>query len=307
MNDALTKFKETLLGTGLFRKVSGEGQYVCKVCPYCGDVKNHLYVLIKFDDTPVLYKCFKCNSSGVLDKKFMEYFDIQCDIPNVRRRRKIELNTHLSSKVSEFVNNRMDLMYVYDYINERVGITPTFDDLKAFQVVGNPYEYAREYLGGDCTGFKNRVWFRCTNGTLVGRSLRDDVHLRWKKYCNMSTSRGLYTIKKPFDLTKTVNVCICEGVMDAIGLYYYNIQMEEIDNPVFIACLGSDYMSAVKYILNLGIFGDSVCIRIYKDADVESVKIDHRLCAFFKSVNVYMNSISKDYGVPSEMIEIVRV
>ena len=62
MDNNLLKYKEELLNTGLFRRVS-EGQYVCKTCPFCGDTKSHMYVLIKLnDDTPVLYNCFKCNS-----------------------------------------------------------------------------------------------------------------------------------------------------------------------------------------------------------------------------------------------------
>ena len=76
MDNNLLKYKEELLNTGLFRRVS-EGQYVCKTCPFCGDTKGHMYVLIKLnDDTPVLYNCFKCNSHGVMNKKFLSYFNL---------------------------------------------------------------------------------------------------------------------------------------------------------------------------------------------------------------------------------------
>ena len=88
MDVKLAEFKRKLLETGLFEKVSREGQYRCKVCPYCGDAKSHLYVLIRQnDDIPVLCNCFKCNHKGLIDEKFLDYFGIDdMDIPLRRSR-----------------------------------------------------------------------------------------------------------------------------------------------------------------------------------------------------------------------------
>jgi hypothetical protein len=58
--------------------------------------------------------------------------------------------------------------------------------------------------------------------------------------------------------------------------------------------------------LDRGIFGDSVCIHIYKDADVKDVRIDKSKCMWFKSVDVYMNTIGKDFGVSADEIEIEK-
>ena len=43
-NQADLEYKQKLLDTGLFKRVS-EGQYTCQVCPFCGDRKSHMYVM----------------------------------------------------------------------------------------------------------------------------------------------------------------------------------------------------------------------------------------------------------------------
>ena len=94
MDVKLAEFKRKLLDTGLFRKVSGDGQYVCKTCPFCGDVKSHMYVKIKQDeDMPVLYNCFKCNARGIVNEQFISYFGIDdIEIPKIKGRRRIQPN-----------------------------------------------------------------------------------------------------------------------------------------------------------------------------------------------------------------------
>ena len=113
---------------------------------------------------------------------------------------------------------------------------------------------------------------------------------------------GVYVIKRPIDPYQTINVCVCEGVMDAIGLYYHS----DVNNTLIIACMGRGYLNGIKYAIDAGIFGDSVNVRIYKDSDVENVKIPmiHRM--LFKSITIYQNTIGKDFGVPANQIEIER-
>lgn len=306
MNQRLLEFKQYLLGTGLFKRVTGNNGWCrCKVCPYCGDTKWHLYVRIDLnDDSPVGYNCFKSNCKGIIDKRFLEFYGLEWDesIPRGKRSRKVcdpneALNVDVLGDTStEWIGK------CREYIRHRVGVIPSDDELRMFGVVGNVSEYSREYLGEEIKKPERRCWFRCTNGALIGREFRDDG--AWMRFSgSVSIPRGLYTIKKPFDIIEPVNVCISEGVMDSIGLYYYGY----FDNPVFISCLGKDYMSGVHYMLNTGIFGDSVHLRIFKDADVKNVKIDKSICQFFKSVDVYMNTIGKDFGVHGTQIEIEKI
>ena len=179
-------------------------------------------------------------------------------------------------------------------------------DLKAFQVIGNPVAYVVSYLGGDTKRLNDRIWFRLSNGCITGRRVDDCDEYRWVKR-NISgndpdKSKGLYIIKTGVDTGTTINVCICEGVMDAIGLYYH----ANISNGVYIACMGRDYMLGIKYMIDKGIFGDSVNVRIYKDSDVDYVRIAKKYFGLFKSISIYHNTLAKDYGVHGDMIEIEK-
>ena len=303
------EFKRKLLETGLFTKRSGVGQYVSKVCPFCGDAKNHMYVLIKQDDdnTPVLYNCFKCNAHGIMNADFLNYFGIDnIEIPRIKGKRRIQPNG-VNNAVPDLLDFEKDTEMIgmsRDYIHFRVGVFPSDNELKMFQIVGNPCGYIDAYLGGDMNGIKNRIWFRLSNGNIIGRSIDPDNSFRWKKrnYVGNDRGGGIYLIKNQFDPYQTITICVCEGVMDAIGLYYHS----DVTNGVFIACMGRDYSLGLKYAIDMGIFGASVAIRIYKDSDVKDVWIPYKYSMMFKSVSVYHNAIGKDYGVWPDKMEIEK-
>ena len=313
----LNEFKKKLLDTGLFRKVSGDGQYRCKTCPFCGDMKGHMYVKILFDDdTPVMYNCFKCNAHGFMNEKFLSYFgfeDIQ--IPRSKGYKRIQPN-HVSTSTEALFDDVTDAYTIQEamaYICSRVGVHPTMEDLHAFQVIGNPEGYVRSYLGTDISRIPGRVWFRLTNGNIAGRSIKGSG---WLKYNSnrVSDSANMYMIKQMIDTYQPINVCICEGVMDAIGLYMYDHASfgedhnKNMNNAVYIACLGRNYIGALKHILGLGIFGDSVHVRFYLDSDIsETPKIPKFYQMLFKSVGFYRNTLAKDYGYPASMIAIEKI
>lgn len=307
----MAEFKRKLLDTGLFRKVSGKGQYRCQTCPYCGDMKNHMYVKIDQDsDEPVVYKCFKCAAAGILNQEWLDYFDITgIQLPKIKGLRRIQ-SSGVSTIIPELIDFDKDaeaIQIASAYIQKRVGVMPSKNDLKAFQVVGNVTNYVTAYLGGDMRGLKDRVWFRMANGNIAGRAIDDKNEFRWRKRNRTTGSdvvncSGAYIIKNQVDQYEPINICICEGVFDAIGLYYHS----GVRNAVFIACMGMDYQAGMKYALNMGIFGDSVNIRIFKDSNIDVVRLNPRWRNMFKNITVYHNSIGKDYGVPADQIEIER-
>jgi len=313
MSDTITEFKEALLSTGLFKRIpSDASQFRCKTCPFCGDVKWHMYVKIKLsDDTPVLYHCFKCNESGVINKEFLDYFDLgdTIKIPKQTTRKKLDV-----AAVSTIVNSiscteQDDVRLVTEYIHDRVGHYPTLEELQMFQYVGNPFQYVKEYLEPEIESdyyLKKRCWFKLTNGNINGRAYDSSEEMRWFRYHTKNcVGRGLYTMKTPIDLYRPINVCIAEGIMDVIGLFYNN----PIPNAFHIAILGKDYHAGIQHMLNMGIFGESVNIRIYKDADVgiHKIHVNPNLRKLFKKVEVYQNTLASDYGVSEDKYEIVRV
>lgn len=304
----LNEFKLKLIDTGIFRKVNSKGQYRCKECPFCGDAKNHMYVLIRTgDDTPVMYNCFKCNAHGFMNTEFLNYYGIDnLEIPKVKGTRRIA-NGRNEIGMADLIGEHDGEMIAIakDYIRYRVGVEPTDSQLKEFQLIGNPDLYIDDFIGGHCNT-KGRVWFRMGNGAMIGRSFEknDNGGMRWKKFTGERSylENGIYIIKKGVIATLPINVCICEGVMDAIGLYYHS----NVSNAVYIACLGRDYTKGMMHAISMGVFGDSVNIRIYKDADVDKVKVKKVYGKMFKRIDVYRNSIGKDFGVHEDCIEIEK-
>lgn len=201
------------------------------------------------------------------------------------------------------------------YISIRVGVNIndiTLDDVRYFQYIPDPLKYANEYLGhpneNNCNNeryFNNRHWFRMTNGNICGRIFNDNnTNYRWIKYKPSVTlsGSGLYTIKCAFDLHKQINVYIAEGVIDVIGLYYNYIR----DNNIYIATLSSNYSLGIKYLIDTGIFGKSVNIKIFKDNDQNNIFIDNRLRKLFNKIEIYHNTMDKDVGVPIDRLDIQK-
>lgn len=305
----LMEFKIRLLDTGIFRKVSTEGQYRCQSCPFCGDNNKHMYVKILMDnETPVMYYCQRCNAHGWMNERFLSYYSIDnLQIPKSRGYKRIHPNNQSKGPIILFDENQDQNMLEIgsEYIQKRVGVRPSTDDLKAFQLLGNPEAYVREYLGDDIRRLRGRVWFRLSNGNIIGRLTDRDTGERWLKYNSTreKSDTNIYIIKRGIDPYQTINICICEGVMDAIGLYYHG----DIPNAVYIACLGRGYTSPMRYVIGAGIFGDSVNIRFYLDNDVrENPHVSENYALLFKSIGFYRNTLAKDFGYPEDRIMIEK-
>jgi hypothetical protein len=229
-------------------------------------------------------------------------------IPKMGKRRTID--TGVSCDViptDQLLPDGMNIDPFVDYIRYRVGVTPTLEDLRKFQVIGDPVYYAKDFLNGKHRINTQRMWFRCTNGCMTGRMMcGNDVDCeRWEKYTGSVDihQKMLYSIKEPIDVCKRIHVLICEGVFDCIGLYYHY----ELENCAYIACLGSNYNDGLMYMIERGIYGDSVDVRIMKDGDIDYVKLDWKLCLFFHDVSVYRNADAKDYGIPIDMLSIEKI
>ena len=309
MNQKVIEYKESLLSRGGFRRVSTT-QYRIQDCPICGDHKWHCYIKLDVsNDEPVLFKCFKCNTGGIVDQKFLEYLGItDISIPKFKFGRRLEVSETVSVKINEdTVCDVDDIHGICSYIKERVGVYPNIDDLKMFNYIGNPEKYVRDYLGDDIRTLKNRYWFRLTNGNMTGRWYNDDTDYRWMRYkSDRVKTVGLYKLNVPVDLYQPINVIIAEGVMDVIGLYY---NYKSFKNNIYIAVMGKDYYRGIKYILDRGIFGHSVSIKIFKDSDVneKDIYIDYNMKKLFNRVDIFENLMGKDYGVLPDELDIHKI
>lgn len=301
-------YKHKLLDTGIF-KFQSNSRYTSQ-CPFCNDNKKHMYVLIDLNsDMPVLYNCFKCNSKGKMNSEFLKYFGIEdITIPRSKFKKKIEPNKASSLPIIISVDEDDDISGVVNYIKSKVGHYPSLTELQYFQYVGKPITYSKDYLGNisDDKCFNNRYWFRMTNGNIIGRYHNDKTEYRWFKYKSayVNNDKGLYTLKIPFDLHQTINVYIAEGVMDVIGLYYNYTH----DNNIYIATMGKNYVNGIQYLIDMGIFGDNVNIKIFKDPDVQlkNIYIDNNMRGLFGKIDIYQNILDKDYGVLPDELEIQK-
>ena len=310
MNEALMRFKEELINSGVFKRTpTRPDQYRGQLCPKCGDIKWHCYVKITMtNEDPPLWHCFKCNEGGIVNKTFLTAYGLNVDIPKgIKYHKRVDVDEAVSTKINSLTCDDNDnISKVSQYIHSRIGIYPTLTHLQVFRYVGNPVRYVKEFFGENPNvNMNKRCWFQLTNGNIIGRSYVDnDSSYRWLRYNTKCVrGRGIYTIKTPVDTYETINVIISEGIMDAIGLYYnYPIQ-----NAFFISTLGSDYNHGIQHVLNMGIFGKSVNIHIFKDSDVDVVNLKKNIRKLFNNICVYQNLASKDYGVPVDMLEITRV
>ena len=307
MDKQLYEFKISLLNSGLFRRVS-DIQYRCQECPVCGDRKWHCYVKIDVNtDTPVLFNCFKHNCHGIVGQQFVDYFNLGINVPKVKHSKRLDVSQSVSTSLPPInVSDKDDISDVCHYIQSRVGHTPTLGELQIFNYIGNPIKYVNDYLGNEnIQTIKNRYWFKMANGNIIGRWKDNNNDMRWLKYksTNIRTA-GLYKLTLPVDLYQQINVIIAEGVFDIIGLYY---NYHGCENNVYIGTMGKSYNKGIEYMIDRGLFGNSVNVKIFKDADVPKVWIDDKYRQLFKRIDIYENLSSKDYGVPDEQMDIHRI
>lgn len=73
--------------------------------------------------------------------------------------------------------------------------------------------------------------------------------------------------------------------------------------------MGKDYYRGIKYILDRGIFGHSVSIKIFKDSDVneKDIYIDYNMKKLFNRVDIFENLMGKDYGVLPDELDIHKI
>lgn len=303
------EFKKMILNSLIVRHGGTKPEwYHIQDCPFCGNSKWKFYLYIKLDDdSPVGYHCFRCNRKGyLLDNETLDALGLNnVDIPKFKGTKNRIRNNRDALDPINLLPDESNVEPVKNYICSRVGVVPTFDELKSFLYVANPVFYVKAISDDDFNPliFKNRFCFKLTNGNLACRYHNDATDKRWLKFTTSDNyGIGLYVIRTEFHTHEPLNVCICEGIMDAIGLYYHG----HIENALFISTQGKDYEAGIKYVVEKGIFGKHISVLIFKDSDVENYQIRYnkKYKKLFKSITIYENVISNDYGHPADEIEI---
>lgn len=309
-------------------------------CPFCGDSSRdpharHFYIKIdaENDEIPVMYNCFRasCGESGIMTSDVLRMLDIY----------DLEMNASLSrynKKASKTIRKKMGangkpLAYSVPpfnptennlrkktYLEERLGITLTDNQLHEFKIVTSLKEFLfsnsieritcnekialqieRDYVGFLSTK-NNFITFRDITGNYKERYIKYTIQR------DLYNQGSFYTIPTTIDLlsTEKVELHLAEGTFDILGVYF-NILNQEAKNKVFVSITGGNYMSAIGYFLNLGLL-DNVDIHIYSDAGIpirQYVKqVKSRYGIWVDHIFIHYNELEKDCGVPKDKISL---
>lgn len=282
-------------------------------CPFCGDSQKnlksaHFYIKCSSDLTePIMYHCFKCNRGGILNNELISAFGIN---------ENIDFKTEVNNKLFYFKNNKLKidstlLNSSINYIKYRVGDGLTTEDLLNFRLISlskiKEVIKSKKVLYTLPTDSEVISFITEDNSMILLRSLYDSG-FRWRKIQLFDNGVSVYTIKTQIDLfTKNeITIHIAEGIFDVISAY----KNFKTKNSVFIAVLGSDYISGVNYTINKGLIGSNVNINFYLDQDVNESKVKKEMKKIkwlFGEIKFFKNAVEHDLGVVKEKIKLIEV
>ena len=305
-------------------------------CPYCGDSKNpthgHFSILVDTNsDRPLLYRCFKCNESGILNSQVLEdlgiyttqSFNKDFKIYNLLSSKKVSYNID-KPKTYVIPNYKEDyrLEEKLKYLNSRLGVNLLPEDYKDYNIIFNLSDFmeynnistsiikdrTRLELDTNYIGFlssnKNKIVFRSiTPNGWFGRyfKLTLDIYNR--------SPNTFYGINNNIDLlyTSNVDIHVAEGTFDILSIYM-NLREKNNSNSLYYAMLGYSFSSIIKYLISIGIC-TNLNLHIYSDNDKSDE--DHIKLVDNNFYNIWVDKIyihrntyedEKDFGVPKEKI-----
>lgn len=308
-------------------------------CPFCGDsIKHanstHLYIKMpESDKEPFLYYCQRCKSSGIIDKDFFRALKIKDSsllIDVISYNKKATKNKPKYSKsmskrylfIPNVIKRNKLNVYKLNYINQRLGINLTFNDLERYKIILNLYDLldinniqtlsCKEKMSD--TLDKNFIGFvSFDNNYIIMRNL-SKTNMKEMRYYNYNifnmheNSKRFYVIPTEFDLLNSeVNIVLTEGVFDILSVYF-NIKKKENKNTIYAAVGGVGYEDVIRQLVrysgclnfSLEIYGDSdQPLRFYQNI---IKNIPHLVNKF----TLYQNSLEKDFGVPLDCIKISK-
>lgn len=304
-------------------------------CPFCGDSikhsnKGHLY--IGESNLTFLYHCKRaeCNATGIVNKSFLEalnisdislFSDIQKHNLNIMtyvKKNNLCINKNAINNYSFYNFNDFDLKYknynkliyiqnrIYD---EQIKKDIFSFDLNKYRIILSPKHFIEffnlenklnkfqlsklNYIDRVSIGFLNM------NGSCISfRSIYTDSDFRYTKFL-LNNNTDVYSIKNDFDLNKCNPIInISEGSFDIINIYYrLKDKFDFGESDIFLASNGADYRNKLEYISKyLGLVNFN--IRIFRDNDksINSIMKQFNKSIFKNSIEIYHNTLGKDYS-----------
>lgn len=326
-------------------KLASGGKEIVKKCHFCGDSRDptarHLYIGIRSSDGQIVYNCFKCNASGIVDGKFFR--DMGCYDPDI-----INLCQECSRKASDFnlakrgytrkrsanqyiIYNNPNNVYTVrkiKYISDRLMVQFGIEEANRFRVIASIKEFLN--MNNIMRYTRHPDVIDILDKFFVGFLSMDGTHIILRRLVpegklpkNVDTRFIIYNIYgidngvKFYSIPKNINPClplevhIAEGIFDILSIY---LNMNHInDNAIYIAISGKSYWSVVQYLLCVYGFVQ-FDLHIYPDADIsmeDMYSIRRKLSDFNIPIFIHRNIFGneKDYGVPKCKIQdnVIRI
>lgn len=318
------------------KEASGGKELVCH-CRYCQDSKDHGHMYIKVPqekNDPILFHCFKCQTSGIVDSRTLIDWGIYDPVMGLEVDK---INKDASKNLRSSGYNRKWYKFnnhVYDtdlalakleYINNRLGTNLSLDECLRNKIIFNLQDvltfnniknYTRsnnivEQLNYNFLGFlsldNNFVNLRrlCDEG-LVYDTI-DKRYINYNIHGKQDNTEKMYILPTTIDLTdpRRVNIHIAEGPFDILSIRY-NLRKNE--DGIFAAITGSGYKGLVIHLINtFKIFYFN--LHVYPDNDqFGGRKMIEELVDIIRPYGSILyehrNTLEgeKDFGVPSDRI-----
>ena len=308
-------------------------------CKFCGDSKKdprktRFYVLLNLDsDAPIVYNCFNCNESGILTPSVLRTFEINdlqlnSNLITFNKQSITKVNKHLNRKDNSYnfcvpipKNTKLNILKK-KYIEDRLGITLSLKQLLALKVIFSLEDFLVQNDIEEVNANKQRAnrlndeyvgFLSARNEYIIYRDITGKNKLRYDKYTiieNIENNRKFYVIPTKIDVmtTETIYINMAEGVFDILGVYFH-VKNQKDKNNIYVAICDSSYANVIKYFIKLGLIGDNIIVNIYSDDDHDEYfykNMINELSPWVKQINLYYNTLSKDFGVHKKDINVVK-
>jgi len=328
-------------------KASGNQKNWTVRCPYCGDSHNrsHGHFSIKIDiesDEVMLYRCFRCNESGILTNQTLEHLGIFINegtskdlrILNRKGKRSNKIDQPKRYKVYPLKRQGAEYDRKLDYINRRLGTSIDYEEASQYKIIFSFQEFIKDNYIERCakdetTGLylpnrsleeleNNYVGFLSSNNNKITcRDITPDGSGFFKRYYKLTldilnqSPNSFYALKDIFDLlyTEPIDINISEGTFDILSVFK-NLPRDHSENQLFFANCGYGFNSILKYVILNGVNTNST-VHIYSDADKTDRDHLYQLKKCSIPLNVWVDRFivhrnqfqgEKDYGVPKDRI-----
>lgn len=308
-------------------------------CQACGDSQtlSHAHLSIRInvdDDMPMLYRCFRCNDSGLVTREMLLEWGVSLNTDELsslavynKKSKKKHRNLY-SDNFEDYFAPQIDPGLLdemkREYINSRLGSDFSAEDLRKLKIVtslkgfmeGNHVKpdvppIIRNQIESNYVGFlstnNNRIMFRNTKAEL------DDHEFRWYNVILNSANMNPYTfysIPNSISLyyTDSINIHIAEGAFDILSIYQ-NLMDCNLDHNYFYASCGSSGLNIMNFLIDRGI-NTGINLHLYADKDksddfhMKYLMYDSEIYQWCDSIIIHRNKAKgeKDYGVPKDRI-----